>query len=100
MALSRAVLVLRRGRPDLTGRGLGQGFVEAGVEYAASALGATRFALAVAAFNRRAITVYERAGFREVRRYRHETNGGSHEFVWMVRPLRPPARAAPGTGRP
>ena len=72
-------------RPDLTGQGLGLRFVEAGVDYAATVLGASEFALAVAAFNRRAITVYERAGFRQVRRYRHETNGGIHDFVWMAR---------------
>ena len=72
-------------RPDLTGRGLGRSFVEAGMDYAASVLGATECALAVAAFNRRAITVYERAGFREVRRYQHTTNGRVHEFVWMSR---------------
>jgi ribosomal-protein-alanine N-acetyltransferase len=72
-------------RPDLTGRGLGHSFVEAGVDYAASALGASEFALAVAAFNRRAITVYERAGFHEVRRYQHTTGGRVHEFVWMSR---------------
>jgi [ribosomal protein S18]-alanine N-acetyltransferase len=71
-------------RPDLTGKGLGARFLAAGMDYAAG-LGATDFALAVAAFNRRAITVYERAGFRAVRRYQHETNGGVHEFVWMTR---------------
>jgi len=72
-------------RPDLTGQGLGGGFLRAGMDYAAERLGATGFALAVAAFNRRAITVYERAGFREVRRYAHETGGGVHEFVRMTR---------------
>ena len=72
-------------RPDLTGRGLGRSFVEAGMHYAVSVLGARDLALAVAAFNRRAITVYERAGFREVRRYQHTTNGREHEFVWMSR---------------
>lgn len=66
-------------RPDLTGKGFGLRFVEAGVDYAATVLGATEFALAVAAFNRRAITVYERAGFRQVKRYPHETNGGIHD---------------------
>jgi ribosomal-protein-alanine N-acetyltransferase len=74
-------------RPDLTGQGHGRDFVEAGVAYAVSVLGARECALAVAAFNRRAITVYERAGFREVRRYEHATNGGVHEFVWMTRPV-------------
>jgi [ribosomal protein S18]-alanine N-acetyltransferase len=72
-------------RPDLTGQGLGLRFVEAGVDYAVTVLGATEVALAVAAFNRRAITVYERAGFRAVKRYRHETNGGVHDFVRMSR---------------
>jgi ribosomal-protein-alanine N-acetyltransferase len=72
-------------RPDLTGQGLGASFVEAGMRHASVALGATELALAVAAFNRRAITVYERAGFREFRRYDHATNGGVHEFVWMTR---------------
>jgi hypothetical protein len=33
----------------------------------------------------RAITVYERAGFREVRRYEYATNAGVHQFVWMTR---------------
>jgi [ribosomal protein S18]-alanine N-acetyltransferase len=77
-------------RPDLTGRGFGLRFVEAGVAYAAKALGATEFALAVAAFNRRAIIVYERAGFRAVGHYKHSTNGGIHDFVSMVRSARPP----------
>jgi [ribosomal protein S18]-alanine N-acetyltransferase len=72
-------------RPDLTGKGLGRSFVQAGVDYAATCLGATDLALAVAAFNRRAITVYERAGFRAVRRYEHVTNGGVHEFIRMTR---------------
>jgi ribosomal-protein-alanine N-acetyltransferase len=72
-------------RPALTGRGLGAAFLDAGLRFAAARCGPCSFALAVAAFNRRAITVYERAGFREVRRYEHATNGGVHEFVWMTR---------------
>jgi [ribosomal protein S18]-alanine N-acetyltransferase len=72
-------------RPDLTGSGLGGSFVDACLRFAAAALGAESFTLAVAAFNRRAITVYERAGFREMERFEHFTNGGLHTFVRMVR---------------
>jgi len=83
-------------RPDLTGRGFGASFIEAGMRYACVALGATELALAVAAFNRRAITVYERAGFREIRRYDHTTQGGVHEFVYMTRRPLPPRCVAIG----
>jgi ribosomal-protein-alanine N-acetyltransferase len=72
-------------RPDLTGRGLGLAFVEAGLDHARSQLAPREFSLAVAAFNSRAITVYERAGFSEVRRYMHHTNGSEWEFVEMHR---------------
>jgi [ribosomal protein S18]-alanine N-acetyltransferase len=73
-------------RPEHTGRGLGLAFVEAGLEEIRSRLDPKEFSLAVATFNRRAITVYERAGFREVRRYTHHTNGSDWEFVEMRRP--------------
>lgn len=73
-------------RPDHTGRGLGLAFVEAGLDDLRPRLEPRDFSLAVAAFNRRAITVYERAGFSEVRRYSHHTNGADWEFVEMRRP--------------
>jgi len=73
-------------RPDHTGRGLGQTFVEAGLDHARRVNGPEFFSLAVATFNRRAITVYERAGFTAVRTYMHHTNGGEWEFVEMRRP--------------
>jgi ribosomal-protein-alanine N-acetyltransferase len=72
-------------RPDHTGRGLGGGFIEAGLEYGRARYMPEEFSLAVATFNRRAITVYERAGFAPVRTYMHHTNGADWEFVEMRR---------------
>jgi ribosomal-protein-alanine N-acetyltransferase len=72
-------------RPDLTGHGLGESFLRTCLRFASAALGAQSYTLVVAAFNRRAITVYERAGFQEVERFEHFTNGGLHAFTRMTR---------------
>lgn len=73
-------------RPDLTGRGLGQSFLEAGLTFARERFAPRRFKLGVAEFNTRAIIVYERAGFATTRTFEHETNGGLFSFVEMERP--------------
>lgn len=73
-------------RPDLTGRGLGLGFLEAGLDFARASFAPGRFTLAVTTWNARAIRVYGRAGFTAVRTFVHETNGGVHEFLAMERP--------------
>jgi [ribosomal protein S18]-alanine N-acetyltransferase len=79
-------------RPDLTGKGLGLDFVRAGLAFAGERFAPARFRLAVATFNRRAIRVYERAGFRPVRTFANPTNGGVYEFLEMARPVDGPAR--------
>lgn len=75
-------------RPDLTGKGkgVGLGFVEAGLAFAKGKYAVSAFRLRVAIFNRRAIRVYEQAGFRPLGVFMHETNGGEHEFLEMVMP--------------
>jgi [ribosomal protein S18]-alanine N-acetyltransferase len=72
-------------RPDLTGRGLGLSFLENGLAFAKKRYAPDRFRLNVAEFNRRAIKVYERAGFTRTRSFVHETNGGVFSFVEMER---------------
>jgi [ribosomal protein S18]-alanine N-acetyltransferase len=72
-------------RPDLTGRGLGLPFVEAGMAFAREQFAPSRFRLSVATFNERAIRVYERAGFVPLRTFDHETNGGVYRFLEMTR---------------
>jgi RimJ/RimL family protein N-acetyltransferase len=71
-------------RPDLTGRGLGFDFFLAGLDFGRRRFRPARLILNVAAFNERAIRVYERAGFRETGRHtRQFDRWGDVEFVEM-----------------
>jgi [ribosomal protein S18]-alanine N-acetyltransferase len=70
-------------RPDLTGLGLGLPFLERGLDFARGRFAPSGFRLTVAEFNRRAIIVYERAGFVATRSFPHDTNGGTFQFVEM-----------------
>jgi RimJ/RimL family protein N-acetyltransferase len=71
-------------RPDLTGRGLGLEFFRAGLEFGRERYLPGRVRLFVAAFNERAIKVYERAGFGETGRHmRTFARWGDVEFVSM-----------------
>jgi len=72
-------------RPDLTGRGLGGEFVHAGLRFARKAYSPQAFRLTVATFNRRAILVYERAGFEAVESFGARTPGGEREWLLMRR---------------
>jgi aminoglycoside 6'-N-acetyltransferase/ribosomal-protein-alanine N-acetyltransferase len=71
-------------RPDLTGRGLGPEFFRAGLEFGRERFRPARVVLAVAAFNERAIKVYERAGFEVTGRHvRTFERFGEVEFIDM-----------------
>jgi ribosomal-protein-alanine N-acetyltransferase len=72
-------------RPDLTGKGLGRGFLLAGLDFARRSFSLDIFRLSVATFNERAIKVYEGVGFVPRRTYTHESNGGVYEFLEMER---------------
>jgi ribosomal-protein-alanine N-acetyltransferase len=76
-------------RPDLTGRGLGLQFFRDGVAFARRTFRQERVVLNVAAFNERAIKVYERAGFHETGRHmRRFERWGEVEFVEMEERVR------------
>jgi RimJ/RimL family protein N-acetyltransferase len=75
-------------RPDLTGRGRGLDFFLEGLEFAHRRFPGRRVTLNVAAFNERAIKVYERGGFHETGRHtRKFDRWGEVEFVEMKESL-------------
>jgi len=76
-------------KPELTGIGLGAGFVDAGIAFGVEtfAYRQDHIMLAVASFNSRAIHVYEKLGFQAVQTYMQNTNGGKYEFIKMKKTI-------------
>jgi RimJ/RimL family protein N-acetyltransferase len=72
-------------RPDLCGRRLGEPYMRDEVDYARREWSPHTFRLSVASWNTRAITLYERLGFRDTgeREVRTFEKFGVHEFMWM-----------------
>ncbi|ACM15175.1 N-acetyltransferase family protein [Bacillus paranthracis] len=52
-------------KPELTGKGLGKVFFQAGIVFAIKAFRPKTFRLSVATFNTRAITLYKKIGFQQ-----------------------------------
>jgi len=69
--------------PDLTGCGLGASFVNACLKWLAQTFAPAGFRLTVASFNRRAIRVYQKAGFEMTALCKTPTTKGEFEFTVM-----------------
>ncbi len=72
-------------RPDLTGKGLGLAFVNAGLAFATKQFAPTAFRMFVLAFNERAIRVYEKAGLKRTRTFMQQNIHGERLFLEMKR---------------
>ena len=74
-------------KPSLTGKGIGEHYVKAGIEYGLLELGfkGKQIKLSVANFNTRAIKVYKKIGFKEVCRYIQTINDEKYEFITMIK---------------
>jgi RimJ/RimL family protein N-acetyltransferase len=70
-------------RPDLTGRGLGSGFIEAVDEFGQRRFAPVALRATVAAFNERALRVWEKLGYRRVQVF--ESTRTSNPFVVLMR---------------
>ena len=73
-------------RPDLTGKGQGLAFLQAGLDFARRHYHPKTFRLSVAAFNQRAIRVYERAGFTVISTAGRSGEHGKSPSLEMTRP--------------
>ncbi|WP_245830923.1 GNAT family N-acetyltransferase [Sediminibacillus massiliensis] len=67
--------------PELTGKGMGLKFLKVGIRFAEEQFAPSFLRLSVAAFNQRAIKVYERAGFRKDKTFTNNLL----EFIIMTR---------------
>ncbi|RCX21429.1 acetyltransferase (GNAT) family protein [Fontibacillus phaseoli] len=70
-------------RPDLTGKGIGQSFLIEAMGFLSVRYAITSFQLVVAAFNERAIKVYERTGFRKGECFPSKVEDREIEFLAM-----------------
>jgi [ribosomal protein S18]-alanine N-acetyltransferase len=70
--------------PMLTGKGKGLEFTNMGINYIVNKeKDIQKILLSVAAFNKRAIKVYERVGFQKVNSFMQKTNGSEYKFIKM-----------------
>lgn len=70
-------------KPNLTGRGQGEQFLRAAIDFIRSKYPVEKITLSVATFNQRAIKVYRKIGFKDAGLMMQDTNGGTYEFLHM-----------------
>ncbi len=70
-------------RPDLTGNGGGRAFLSSILDFIDATYAPRRITLAVAAFNERAIRLYEACGFKQTGSFQQPTNGSVYDFIRM-----------------
>jgi len=70
-------------RPDLTGKGMGLNFLYKGLKFVKEAFSSRHIRLTVATFNKRAIKVYEKLGFKKEKIFKSKTKKGDLEFMSM-----------------
>lgn len=74
-------------QPEFTGKGLGIGFVTSSLDFIRERYQATDIQLVVAAFNERAIKVYERAGFAKGPLFQSKIGEQDVDFMVMRRSM-------------
>ncbi len=70
-------------KPSRTGKGNGLRFIEEIIEYGRVKIGYEHLELAVADFNKRAIKVYEKAGFKRKGNFQNNIRGEDYNFIIM-----------------
>lgn len=70
-------------RPDITGKGFGTEFVKAIVEFGKQKYNLEHMDLMVTKFNKRAIRVYEKLGFKIVEEFVNTIRGNDYDFMAM-----------------
>jgi RimJ/RimL family protein N-acetyltransferase len=72
-------------RPDLTGQGLGPGFLNAILDFAGQEFAPATFRATVAAFNRRALRAWEKLGFQPAQAFASRVHPDGLRFVVLMR---------------
>lgn len=70
-------------RPDITGKGFGTQFVESIINFGRQKYDLDYIDLTVAKFNKRAIRIYEKLGFKVVEEFINTIRGKDYDFIAM-----------------